>query len=176
MVANAGRCPTVATGTVDRRCGPSGVSRQCSHRRPGSCCAGPQGVSSDWSPGPRQLRPADLVRADLVLCADRADQRDVARLGQGVATVRFLRWYEADSPTTNAPVFSGVLLPSSSQAFPAVRSADAQGGSEVALCGELGAGHVPEVSALADGQCTDGGRHWKPKRPWWAGDGSSGNP
>jgi len=85
-----------------------------------------------------------------VLCADRANQRDVARLGQGAATVRLPRWYEADRATTNAPSSPGVVFPSSSQASPAVRAADAPGGPKVAVRGDRGAGEVPDPWAGGD--------------------------
>lgn len=45
----------------------------------------------------RQLRAADVALTDLVLCADRANLRDVLRLGVGDAEVRLLRSYDPDA-------------------------------------------------------------------------------
>lgn len=45
----------------------------------------------------RQLRAADVASADLVLCADRANYRDVLRLGVEGADVRLLRSYDPDA-------------------------------------------------------------------------------
>jgi protein-tyrosine phosphatase len=48
----------------------------------------------------RRLRPADLVAADLVLCADRTNLADVRRLagsGVGTAKVRLIRYYDPEA-------------------------------------------------------------------------------
>ncbi len=47
----------------------------------------------------RQLRAADVASTDLVLCADRANLRDVLRLGVTDADVRLLRSYDPDVGT-----------------------------------------------------------------------------
>ena len=53
----------------------------------------------------RRLRPADLVAADLVLCADRTNLADVRRLagsGVGTAKVRLIRHYDPERPPPSA--------------------------------------------------------------------------
>ena len=70
-------------------------------------CANPRADATlrrgGWPAGghrARQLRPADLAAADLVLCADRSNLADVRRLagaGAGTAKVRLLRSYDPEA-------------------------------------------------------------------------------